>query len=95
MTLAASSQESKYKFDFGGQIGMSGYLGDANNSNIFKHPGFSAGLSFRYLPNVRMAIRGIFNTTSLSGNTADMENVLPGGQNYEFSSRVYDLGARY
>lgn len=95
VTLAASSQESKYKFDFGGQIGMSGYLGDANNSNIFKHPGFSAGLSFRYLPNVRMAIRGIFNTASLSGNTADMENVLPGGQNYEFSSRVYDLGARY
>lgn len=93
--VAVSAQESKYKFDIGGQIGMSGYLGDANTSSIFKHPGFSAGASFRYLPNTRMAIRAVFNTASLSGNSADMENVFPGGAQYEFSSRIYDLGARY
>ena len=100
MLLACSigtilGQEAKYKFDMGGQIGMSGYLGDANTSSIFKHPGFSAGLSFRYIPNVRMAFRGVFNTLSLSGNTADMENVLPDGQQYDFKSQVYDLGFRY
>lgn len=88
-------QEAKYKFDMGGQLGMSGYLGDANTSNIFKHPGFSAGVSFRYIPNVRMAVRGVFNTLSLSGNSADMENALPGGAVYDFKSQVFDLGARY
>ena len=88
-------QEAKYKFDMGGQLGMSGYLGDANTSNIFKHPGFSIGLSFRYIPNVRMAVRGVLNTLSLSGNTADMENVLPDGMVYDFKSQVYDLGVRY
>lgn len=92
---AAKAQDTTYKFDAGVQLGISGYLGEANSSNIFKHPGFSAGASFRYLPNARMAFRGVFMTTSLSGNTVDMDNVLPGGQNYEFSSRVYDLGARY
>lgn len=92
--LTTAAQESKYKFDAGAQLGMSSYLGEANNS-ILKHQGFAFGLNFRYIPNTRMAIRGIFNTASLSGNTSDMENVLPGGAQYEFSSRVYDLGARY
>ncbi len=92
-TMAA--QEATYKFDVGLHLGVSGYLGEANSSNIFKHPGFSAGANFRYIPNTRMAIRGVFTTASLSGNTADMDNVLPGGNNYEFSSRIYDLGARY
>jgi len=90
-----SAQEAPYKFDFGAQLGMSGYLGDANGSNIFKHPGFSAGLSFRYLPNVRWTVRGIFTTMSLSGNTADFDNVLPGNAEYSFKSQVYDLGGRF
>ena len=53
--LAANNSQAQelptYKFDFGGQLGMSGYLGDANGSSIFKHPGFGAGVSFRYLAN--------------------------------------------
>ncbi len=84
-----------YKFDFGVQMGMSGYLGDANGSSIFKHPGFAGGLSFRYLPNTRMAIRCVFNVLGLSGNTADFDNVLPGGAQYEFKSQVYELCGRY
>lgn len=91
----AVAQEAPYKFDFGAQIGMSGYLGDANGSNIFKHPGFSGGVSFRYLPNVRYAVRGVFNTMSLSGNTADFDNVLPGNAEYSFKSQVYELGGRF
>lgn len=91
----AVAQEAPYKFDFGAQIGMSGYLGDANGSNIFKHPGFSGGVSFRYLPNVRYAVRCVFNTMSLSGNTADFDNVLPGNAEYSFKSQVYELGGRF
>ncbi|MBQ7854310.1 MAG: outer membrane beta-barrel protein [Muribaculaceae bacterium] len=85
---------ASYKFDVGAHFGMSGYLGDANESNMFKHPGYTAGASFRYLPNSRWAFRGIFSTGSLSGNTADYEDVFPGGVNYEFSSQFYDLGGR-
>lgn len=85
---------ASYKFDAGVHIGMSGYLGDANESNLFKHPGYCAGASFRYLPNSRWAIRGIFSTGSLSGNTNDFEDKFPNGENFEFSSQFYDLGAR-
>ena len=87
------AQEETYRFDAGGQIGMAGYLGDASSS-IFSKPGFSAGLSFRYLPDVRWAVRGIVNVMGLSGDTAGMDDVLPDGASYSFKSTVYDLGGR-
>lgn len=93
--FAASAQEETYKFDLGAQIGMSGYLGDANGSNIFKHPGFSGGVSWRYLANTRWVIRATFNALSLSGNTSDFDNVLPGNAQYSFKSTAYDLGGRF
>lgn len=90
----ASAQSAPYKFDIGAGVGMSGYIGEANRSNPFGHPGFTGELTFRYLPDVRWAVRGVISTLSLSGNTADISNVLPGGTSYSFSSQVYDLSAR-
>lgn len=91
--LRADEPES-YKFDFGAGVGMSGYLGDANQSNMLKHIGFDGNVSFRWLANNRFAVRGMLNVLTLSGNTADFDNVLPGGVNYSFKSTVFDLGAR-
>lgn len=88
-----SAQEETYRFDLGAQVGVSGYIGDASSS-IFAHPGFVGGVSFRYLPDVRWALRTVFNAMSLSGNTADMDDVLPGGAQYSFKSTVFDLGER-
>ena len=84
---------ASYKFDVGVHGGMSGYLGDANESNLYKHPGYAAGVSFRYLPNSRWAFRGVLSTASLSGNTADFEDKFPGGVNFDFKSQIYDLSA--
>ena len=53
-----AAQEETYRFDIGGQVGVAGYLGDASSS-IFSKPGFSGGVSFRYLPDVRWAVRGV------------------------------------
>lgn len=86
---------ASYKFDVGVHGGMSGYLGDVNESNMFKHTGYTAGASFRYLPNSRMAIRTIFTTASLRGNSADFDDKFPNGENFSFSSQIYDLGVRY
>nr|WP_302064290.1 hypothetical protein [uncultured Duncaniella sp.] len=38
----ATAQPETYRFDLGAGIGMSGYLGDANESNLLSHPGFAA-----------------------------------------------------
>ena len=93
-TPMSAEEYASYKFDVGVHAGMSGYLGDANESNMFKHPGYTAGASFRYLPNSRWAFRGILNTASLNGNTADFDDKFPGGVNYDFRSQIYDLSAR-
>ena len=95
-SVMGRAQSAPYKFDVGAGIGMTGYLGDANRSSLLKHPGFEGELTFRYLPNVRWAIRGVLSAMSLSGSTADMDNVLPsnGPEVYDFTSTVYDLGGR-
>lgn len=90
----STAQEAAYRFDIGASLGMSGYLGDANTSNLYKNPGFAAGASFRYLANTRWAIKGMLTYAGLSGNSADMTNVYPGGETYKFTSKVYDLSGR-
>lgn len=92
--LKMQAQESPYKFDIGGGIGMSGYLGDANNSSIIKHLGFTADIDGRYIANARYGLRALLGVTTLSGNTADMDNVLPGFADYKFTSTVFDLSIR-
>lgn len=87
------AQEETYRFDIGGQLGVAGYIGDASAS-IFAHPGLSGGISFRYLPDARWAVRTLLNVHSLSGNTADMDDVLPENREYSFKSTAYDLGGR-
>lgn len=83
-----------YKYDIGGAIGFSGYLGDANESNLLKHPGFSMAAVGHYLIDSRWSLRAQLGYRTLSGNTADFENKLPGGANYKFTASVYDLGVR-
>lgn len=87
------ADQTPYKFDAGAGLGISGYAGDASGS-VFSHPGFMGEVTGRYLPNTRWAFRAVFSILTLSGNTANMENVLPGGAQYEFKSQVYDLGLR-
>lgn len=90
----SAAQVAPYKFDIGAQLGMSGYIGDANNANLLKHPGFDGELSMRYIANVRWAFRGVLSCLGLSGDTADIPNVLPDGQQFAFTSTVYGLDVR-
>lgn len=88
------AQDETYRFDLGAGVGMSGYLGDVNRSNMFRRPGFVAQLSFRYLIDTRWAIRTLFTTASLSGNSADFGEVFPGGAAYSSARRymIWDAG---
>ena len=40
------SQE--YKYEIGGALGTSSYMGDINKTNLFLNPGLSGGALFRY-----------------------------------------------
>lgn len=95
MAQAGTDDDASCRFDAGASVGISGYLGDANSSNFLKHPGFGGNLAMRYLPNSRMAFRAVLSAASLSGDTADWDNVLPGGENYSFKATDIDFSIRY
>ncbi len=89
-TVPAAAQED-YRFDMGGGIGMTGYLGDANTANLLAHPGWDAQIVFRYIINPRMALKTGLYAGSLSGDSSDMTDVFPGNANYKFSTNFYEL----
>lgn len=89
--FGASAQED-YRFDIGGGIGMSGYLGDANTSVLYQNPSWDLELLLRYIANPRWAFKTNLYIGQLRGNTEQMANVYPGGQQFKFSTTFYEAG---
>lgn len=90
-TSQVSAQED-YRFDIGGGVGMTGYLGDANTSNILQHPSWDVEAFLRYILNPRFAFKTNLYVGGLSGDSADMTNVFPGNETFKFTSTFYELG---
>lgn len=84
--------QEDYRFDFGGGIGMTGYLGDANTANLWQHPSWDVEVLFRYIATPRWNFKTNFYVGGLSGNSADMTNVFPDNNSYKFSTTFYELG---
>ncbi len=87
----ARAQED-YRFDAGGGIGMTGYLGDANTTNLWSSPSWDLEVLFRYLANPRWAFKTNFYVGGLNGDSAKMTNVFPTDETYRFSTTFYELG---
>lgn len=92
--LSLRAQED-YRFDMGGGIGMTGYLGDANTANLWSNPSWDAELLFRYMLNPRFAFKTNLYVGGLRGDSSKMTNVFPGGETYKFSTTFYELGEMF
>ncbi len=88
--LAVSAGAQGYKYEFGGSLGMTGYLGDVNKSNLWKHPHLTGGVLGRYIYNSRWAFKANLNYAMLKGDSEGM--ALPYGNQISFFSKVVDLG---
>lgn len=89
---AAFSDDDDYRYDIGGGLGMTGYLGDANTSNLWGNPSWDLEALFRYILNPRFAFKTNFYAGGLRGNSADMTNVFPDAQTFKFNTTFYELG---
>lgn len=89
-TMARAQED--YRFDAGGGVGMTGYLGDANTANLWSSPSWDLELLFRYLANPRWAFKTNFYIGGLNGDSAKMTNVFPSDETYRFSTTFYELG---
>ncbi|MDE6379606.1 MAG: porin family protein [Muribaculaceae bacterium] len=90
----ALAQED-YRFDAGGGIGMTGYLGDANTASLWSHPGADGMLLFRYIRNPRIAFKTGLYVGTLSGDTEDMTDVLPDAAQFKFSTTFFELSEMF
>ncbi|MBO7610432.1 MAG: outer membrane beta-barrel protein [Muribaculaceae bacterium] len=89
--LVLNAQE--YRFEVGPTLGIAGYLGDINKSNMWKHPGLAGGAMLRYVANSRWAFKGNLTYGRVSGSTRDSGMKWPEGYGAEFKSNIYDLSA--
>ena len=89
---ARLAAQEDYRFDIGGGIGMTGYLGDSNTSNLYSAPSWDLELLFRYIGNPRWAFKTNFYVGSLRGDSGRMANVLPTENTLKFSTIFYELG---
>lgn len=84
--------QEDFRFEAGGGVGMTGYLGDANTANLWSHPSWDAEIIFRYIANPRWKFKTNIYLGNLKGDSSDMTNVFPDGGTYKFSTIFYELG---
>lgn len=89
-----SAHAQEYRYEVGAGVGMTGYLGDVNKSNPWKHPGLGGGVLFRYLPDTRWAVKANVYGGGISGSSADYKMNFPEGAIYSFKSTLIDFGAQ-
>lgn len=94
LMLACSALAQDYRYEVGPALGVSGYLGDVNNGNLYKHPGVAGGAIFRYVMNSRWAFKGNLLYAGLSGKSTDIDTKFPNATVYSFNSKLFDLGAQ-
>lgn len=94
--FTAHAQED-YRFEIGGGIGTTGYLGDSNSANLYSNPGFDAEVVFRYMRSPRIAFKSQFFAGSIRGNTNKMTDILPSpeAENYKFSTTFFQLAEMF
>ena len=92
LVVAFPAFAQQYKYEVGPTLGMTGYLGEANNGSLFRHPSFTVGGIFRYVHNSRWAFKANLNYANIRGDSEKDETWYPDGANYTFNSSLIDLG---
>lgn len=93
--LSSICQEVEYKMELGGMLGGCFYMGDANISRPFKDMRLGGAIIARQIFNPHMAIKYDFAIGRIAGNTADLKNKYPKGENTGFKRTLFDIGAQF
>ena len=92
--ICVTAVAQEYKYEIGGGLGMSSYMGDANKNNplLGLHPSF--GVVFRDNINFRWAMKANLLMGGVSGSTKNSDNVYFGNASVEFSRKFFELGGQ-
>lgn len=89
-----SMNGQEYKYEIGGMVGGSYYMGDLNKNTFFKGMNPSIGAIFRYNPSMRWAVKTDLLWGRVSGSTDGLSNVFPNGQTASFSRDFFEAGGQ-
>lgn len=91
-TYESYSQE--FKYEIGGAIGTSFYIGDANKSKLFFNPGITGGALFRYNTSFHWALKVSLIAGKVSGMSENEDNSFPFQQKAEFERIFGEIGTQ-
>ncbi|WP_255490563.1 DUF6089 family protein [Dysgonomonas sp. 511] len=86
--------QDDYRYEIGGMLGTSFYMGDANKTKLYQDPGLSAGVIFRYNKDLRWSVKSNFVIGKVSGDTRKSGNKFPYDRQMSFSRMFYELGSQ-
>jgi hypothetical protein len=91
---AVCAWSQTYRYEIGPAIGVTGYLGDVNKSNMYKMPRVAGGGIFRYNLNSRFSFKGNLLYVNLAGDSKNLDSKFPFDEHYSFTSHMVDLGGQ-
>lgn len=102
LPLCAQDEDTEYRMELGGALGLTSGLNDAN-SKVFGNSQLAGGVLARFLLNPRMAIKTSLTYGKVKANTAGVDHFypanpeMPGADRLQFaaSGGLYDLSALY
>jgi len=84
----------EYKYEIGGMLGLSMYMGDANQTNLLSGFNPAGGVVFRRNFNFRWALKTDLMMGKITGNTKNTDNVFPNQGQAAFSRSFFELGGQ-
>jgi hypothetical protein len=94
LIVCSTAVAQEYKYEIGGGIGGSMYMGDANQSSLFQGWNPALDVVFRRNFNFRWALKADLMMGKITGNTENTKNVFPDFAQTSFSRSFYQLGGQ-
>ena len=89
-----AQENTEYLYEVGGMLGGAFYMGDVNQTMLFKNVNPAVEALFRYNVNFRVALKANLTWARVSGSTEGMDNVFPDHAQAAFEKNVIDLGGQ-
>lgn len=94
MLSIANISAQEYKYEIGGAVGTSFYLGDANRTHFYLHPGIAGGILFRYNFNLLWSVKTGLFAGSIAGKSNNEEIKFPFANKVDFHRTFAELGTQ-
>ncbi|MDR3338732.1 MAG: porin family protein [Candidatus Symbiothrix sp.] len=94
LSTGATAVAQEYKYEYGGMVGGSMYMGDANPDALLRGWNPAGSLIFRRNFNFRWALKTGLLYGKVSGDTRNTENIFPGHAEVSFNRSVFELGGQ-